>query len=93
MRATQEGGASVSADLPLAQAFASIVASIQLVDYDDLDPDVTAMILEPIGAIFREMTDADKAALTNLFVQCAQSESNPVRREIMSQMPEAFGLL
>jgi hypothetical protein len=83
----------MSVDRYLAKALASVVASIQLTDDEDLDPDVATSILEPVGAIFRDMTDDERQKLSELVRQCADSETNPNRRQIILDFPEAFGLL
>jgi hypothetical protein len=76
----------------LAEAFASVVASIELSDDDDIDPDIATTILEPIGALFRSMTEEERVEFTELMGQCAESEVNPERREIILGIPDAFGL-
>ncbi len=83
----------MSVDLYLARALASVVASIQLSNDEDVDPDVANKLLEPVGAILQEMESGDREQLTRLVQVCAEAETNPDRRQIIEALPEAFGLL
>jgi hypothetical protein len=83
----------MSVERYLAEALASVVASIELSDDDDIDPDVATTILEPVGALFLGMTNDERQQLSELMRFCAESESNPDRRQIILDFPEAFGLL
>lgn len=50
-------------------------------------------ITEPVAALPREMTAADRRRLAELSARSADAETNPERRELIEQFPEAYGLL
>ncbi|UNO41727.1 hypothetical protein [Streptomyces sp. MST-110588] len=77
----------------LAQAFASVVVSIDLTEDGDIDPDVATDILEPAAALFRGLSEEGRREVASLMLQCAELEDNPERKRAILELPEAIGLL
>jgi hypothetical protein len=83
----------MSLEQTLVDALTSIIASIELTDDDDLDPDVATDITEPVAAMLQDMTADDRRRLAELSAHSAEAETNPERRELIEQFPEAYGLI
>lgn len=77
----------------LARAFASVAVSIDLTDDDDIDPDVATEILEPVNALFRDLSPEDRRTLAAMLVELSGMETDPVRQASMAQLPDDMGLL
>nr|WP_324290129.1 hypothetical protein [Streptomyces sp. H34-AA3] len=77
----------------LARAFSSLAVSIDLADDDDIDPDIATDIVEPVAALFRDLSEDDRRALAAIIVEVSELESDPVRKRSMLQLPEEIGLL
>ncbi|MFW6692169.1 hypothetical protein [Streptomyces sp. MAR4 CNX-425] len=77
----------------LVRAFVNVVASVELTDDDDIDPDVATDILEPAAALFRDLSEEGRREVASLILECAELEENPERRRVIMGFPEAIGLL
>ncbi|MET9776866.1 hypothetical protein ABZ023_21805 [Streptomyces sp. NPDC006367] len=77
----------------LVRALVSVVVSIDLTDDEDIDPDVATDILEPVAALFRDLSEEGRREVTSLILECAEMEENPERQRAILELPEAIGLL
>ncbi|MFJ8149119.1 MULTISPECIES: hypothetical protein [unclassified Streptomyces] len=77
----------------LVRAFSSLAVSIDLADDDDIDPDVASDIVEPVAALFRDLSEHDRRALAAIIVEVSELESDPARKRSMLELPEEIGLL
>jgi hypothetical protein len=77
----------------LAKAVLELVVSIELTDDDDIDPDVSTSIVEPVAHLLTDVSDDVRQELVRLFHAAARQEENPERRTIAEEFPEAIGLV
>jgi hypothetical protein len=82
-----------NADRVLARAVMELIISIELTDDEDIDPDVATTIVEPVGYLLNNVSDAVRQELVRLFREVAEEEENPERRPMALEFPEAMGLV
>ena len=83
----------MSVDTLLATALSSVIASIELSEDSEIDPDVATAVLEPVAALFSDIPEAERLEIVELFTAAAEAEEHPVRREFMRTIPEGLGLV
>lgn len=83
----------MSVELVLSEALSSIVASIELADDNDIDPDVASSLMEPVAALLQSASREDRERIQSLIIQAAESERNSTRKDMILSIPEGFGLL
>jgi hypothetical protein len=82
----------VSIQRILAEAFASVVVSIDLSDDEEIDPDVATKILEPVSALLVSAPRQDQIEISRLITSAAEKEENPARRDAIRGLPDALGI-
>ncbi|WP_327137647.1 hypothetical protein OG585_33455 [Streptomyces sp. NBC_01340] len=80
-------------DRVLAKAVMELIISIELTDDDDIDPDVSTTIIEPVGYLLNNVPDNIRNDLVRLFREVAEGEEVPDRRAMAIDFPEAMGLV
>ena len=82
-----------SVDRVLAKAVMELVISIEMTDDEEIDPDVSTAIVEPVGYLLNSVSGDVRQELIALFREVAAEEENPVRRAMADEFPEAIGLV
>ncbi|MFE7413808.1 hypothetical protein [Streptomyces laurentii] len=82
-----------SVDRVLAKAVMDLVISIEMTDDEDIDPDVSTAIVEPVGFLLNNVSDEIRQQLVRLFRELAEEEELPDRQSMALEFPEAMGLV
>ncbi|MEV4172465.1 hypothetical protein [Nonomuraea sp. NPDC049709] len=77
----------------LAKALTEIVIWLDLSDADDIAPEATIKVLEPVVILLQDLSDQNRQALADLINQFAQQETAPDRHLTAWETPETLGLL
>ncbi|MFC5828662.1 hypothetical protein [Nonomuraea insulae] len=77
----------------LAKALTEIVIWLDHSNHDDITPEATTKLLEPVVILLEGLSDQDRQALADLINQFAQEETDPDRQLIAWEAPETLALL
>ncbi|MFC5826218.1 hypothetical protein [Nonomuraea insulae] len=80
-----------SHSLGLAQALTEIVIWLDL--SDDITPEATIKVLEPVVTLLRDLPEQDRQALADLINEFAQEETDPDRHLTAWEATETLDLL
>lgn len=80
-------------DRVLAKAVMELVISIEMTDDEEIDPDVSTAIIEPVGYLLNSVSGDVRQELISLFREVAAEEENPERRAMADEFSEAMGLV
>ncbi|CAM5560229.1 hypothetical protein SAVIM338S_04626 [Streptomyces avidinii] len=82
-----------SVEQVLAKAVMDLVISIEMTDDEEIDPDVSTAIVEPVGFLLNDVSPEVRQQLVRLFREAAESEDVPERHAMAVEFPEAIGLV
>ena len=77
----------------LLEALLNCILSLELSDDELVDPGAATAIQEDIAFTLGRLGDADRALLVTLIEERAATETDPARRELLDDLPDALGLL
>jgi hypothetical protein len=77
----------------LLEALLNCIVPLQLADDEAVDLDLAVAISEDIAATLGRLGPSDRTLLATLIRQLAARETDPARREVLEQTPDALGLL
>jgi hypothetical protein len=77
----------------LAEALVDVLWFIEGCDDEQMDPDDAVKLLEGVGLLVSQLSDAQRSEFLDLLKGMAEAESDPARREFLEGFPEGFVLL
>ncbi|GIH05038.1 hypothetical protein Rhe02_31050 [Rhizocola hellebori] len=74
-------------------ALAEVLVAIEMGSDDEIDPDFADAIQFEVVNRFDALSDEERLRLTEIFEGLAKAEPSDERRAVLSELPQAYGLL